>query len=78
MKKVLWKVLKAFTVLAGVAGFLMAYMWASTEDYLAYINNRGIVDPDVITNTTPLLVTALILLGVTLAGIFAIERRNSK
>ena len=76
MKKVLWKVLKAFTVLAGVAGFLTAYMWASTEDYLAYINNRGIVDPDVITNTTPLLVVALILLGIAFTGIFLIGRRE--
>jgi len=78
MKKVLWRIIKILTVLAGVAGFVVAYVYASTEDYLAYINSRGIIDPDVITNTTPLLVTTFILLGVSLLGIFVIERRNSK
>ena len=76
MKKVLWKVLKAFTILAGVAGIIVAYLWASAEDYISLVRERGIIDTDVITNTTPLLVMALILLGIAFTGIFLIERRE--
>lgn len=76
MKKLLWRTIKILTALAGVAGVVVAYLWASTEDYISFIHERGIVDPDVITNTTPLLVVALILLGIAFTGIFLIERRE--
>lgn len=76
MKKVLWKILRIITTLAGVAGVITAYIWAGTEDYISFINERGIIDPDVTTNTTPLLVMTTIFLGIAFTGVFLIERRK--